>query len=212
MTLRTPTVSSLLLALVVFAGCASDSARTTERQTMTTEAGRAAQDEPPCDSEGMQLGKGQYRAVQLHDVVVIRATGDKPTPTHDVCLVRSPLTIFPPQYSLMWKSTGHGPEVETPYSTSAWFPAKERVERVIVSDRDGRHEVAVELVRDRGGEGGRPRRDAAGRRFIVIALIDGGGCKIVPEGSIYPMIYTQVFGPDTRAKCVEYVSKNCGNE
>lgn len=53
-------------------------------------------------------------------------------------------------------------------------------------------------------------------KFIVIALTEslGGtlrGCSVIPEGKLYPAIYTQVFGPDTHQACEEFVGQNCGN-
>jgi hypothetical protein len=51
-------------------------------------------------------------------------------------------------------------------------------------------------------------------RFIVIALVGSvgekwHGCRIVPEGSFYPMIYTQVFGPASRPACEDWIAENC---
>lgn len=53
-------------------------------------------------------------------------------------------------------------------------------------------------------------------KFIVIALTKslGGplqGCNVIPEGNPYPAIYTQVFGPDTRQACEDFVRQKCGS-
>ena len=47
--------------------------------------------------------------------------------------------------------------------------------------------------------------------FIVIALTGTlTQCSILPKDAIYPAIYTQVFGPATRAECQEWIKDNCG--
>jgi len=51
-----------------------------------------------------------------------------------------------------------------------------------------------------------------GTKFIVIALtITGDDCKTIPEGSYYPMIYSQVFGPASYEDCEEYRKETCGH-
>lgn len=49
-----------------------------------------------------------------------------------------------------------------------------------------------------------------GNEYIVIALTGtNSGCSILPEGALYPAIYTQVLGPAPFAECREWVAKNC---
>lgn len=55
----------------------------------------------------------------------------------------------------------------------------------------------------------------AGEQFIVIALTGTGGtkhqgCSVLPEGSPYPAIYSQVFGPASRGECEVWQADNCG--
>lgn len=56
---------------------------------------------------------------------------------------------------------------------------------------------------------------AAAGRFIVIALVGSKdtdnpfGCRVVREGTIYPMIYRPVFGPATRPECEAWRADNC---
>jgi len=50
--------------------------------------------------------------------------------------------------------------------------------------------------------------------FIVTALLNDNngkhrGCRIRPEGAVYPAIYRRVFGPTSYAQCSAYVAKNC---
>ena len=57
--------------------------------------------------------------------------------------------------------------------------------------------------------------DKGSGKYIVIALTGVGegkhlGCSVLPEGSLFPAIYSQVFGPASRAECEQYVSANCG--
>jgi hypothetical protein len=56
---------------------------------------------------------------------------------------------------------------------------------------------------------------AAAGRFIVIALLTSKdtdrpfGCRVVAEHATYPMNYTPVFGPATRAECDAWRVANC---
>ena len=53
------------------------------------------------------------------------------------------------------------------------------------------------------------------RAYIVIALSASTGkkhedCKVIPNGDVYPAIYTQVFGPASQRDCEKWVNANCG--
>lgn len=46
--------------------------------------------------------------------------------------------------------------------------------------------------------------------FIVISLIEGNtGCRIVPEGALFPQIYRQAFGPASESECQQWIAANC---
>lgn len=54
------------------------------------------------------------------------------------------------------------------------------------------------------------------RAYIVIALTGSGekkkgyeGCRVIPHGEVYPAIYTQVYGPESRRDCEKWAAKNC---
>lgn len=54
-------------------------------------------------------------------------------------------------------------------------------------------------------------------QFIVIALTGADsdrrvGCQVLTEGSLYPAIYSQVYGPAARQACDEWVTANCGGQ
>jgi hypothetical protein len=56
-----------------------------------------------------------------------------------------------------------------------------------------------------------------GKQYIVIALtVSAGdkheGCRVLEEGSIYPAIYSQFYGPASREECEKWVAENCGGE
>jgi hypothetical protein len=53
--------------------------------------------------------------------------------------------------------------------------------------------------------------------WIVTALVvpekpPYAGCSIRDKDAIYPRIYRRVFGPDTRAKCEQFIKKNCAGK
>lgn len=108
----------------------------------------------------------------------------------------------------------------------------------ICLDAIGRYEETIELTGITGSRGievigasrsetrdvpggcsdGRDFSAASGKpgdRFIVIALTGSAGekhqgCRVVPEDSAYPAIYSPVFGPASREECENWVQENCG--
>jgi hypothetical protein len=57
--------------------------------------------------------------------------------------------VFPPEFQLLHIApTGLTAQVVTPFLVYTQFPAEQMVERVIVHDANGRHEVDVEQVPD----------------------------------------------------------------
>lgn len=95
------------------------------------------------------LCSGRYYAEQIPGAVLIHAHGYHNTSGYKVFFEKSPLAIFPPQYTL-WHIKPSGPvlEVITPFSVSTSFNAAERVASVVINDADGKHSVLVEQVPD----------------------------------------------------------------
>jgi hypothetical protein len=73
-----------------------------------------------------------------------------PTSGYVVFFEKSPIDVFPPEFSV-WhvKPSGIVLEVLTPFNIYTSFKTTGKVERVVVHDADGRHEVEVEQVPDR---------------------------------------------------------------
>ena len=51
-------------------------------------------------------------------------------------------------------------------------------------------------------------------RYIVASRVATTGdkhenCLIVKEGDYYPATHAQVYGPETRAQCEQWVARNC---
>jgi hypothetical protein len=96
------------------------------------------------------LCSGDYQAKQVGNTVVLRAEGVHFTTGWQVFFEQSPITIFPPEYSL-WhvEPTGLVIQVLTPFSLLIEFESAESVDHVVVYDADGRHEVSVERAAPR---------------------------------------------------------------
>jgi hypothetical protein len=90
-----------------------------------------------------------YRAQQVPGAVIIFADGIHVTSGYAVFFEQSPLDIFPPEF-LLWhvKPSGIVLEVLTPFTVYTSFKTTGKIERVVVHDDDGRHEVEVEQVPD----------------------------------------------------------------
>jgi uncharacterized protein YuzE len=94
------------------------------------------------------LCKASYRAEQIPGLVIVTARGSHRTGGYRVWFEQSPIRIFPPELNLFHERPEVGPDAITPFSVSHSFSASDPVERVVVHDRDGHHEVPVEQVPD----------------------------------------------------------------
>jgi hypothetical protein len=87
--------------------------------------------------------RASYSAKQIKNRVVIRGTGELPA-GYEAVFVQSPLRVYPPQYLLMrHRLNGNYPSVPQKFSVCVMFRADGPVDRVIVNDADGRHEIDV---------------------------------------------------------------------
>ena len=94
------------------------------------------------------LCKATYRAEQIPGLVIVTARGSHRTGGYQVWFEQSPIRIFPPELILYHERPELGSDVITPFSVTHSFAASDPVERVVVHDHDGRHEVPVEQVPD----------------------------------------------------------------
>lgn len=92
-------------------------------------------------------GAGEYYALQVPGWVIVTAVGQAPTPGHKILLWQLPIEIYPPQFELLWvPPTDPTIQVLHPFRVHTRFPAADKVDKIFVHDRNGRHEVAVEPV------------------------------------------------------------------
>ncbi|WP_315795853.1 hypothetical protein [Bradyrhizobium sp. SZCCHNRI3043] len=61
----------------------------------------------------------------------------------EVKLVRSAITLFPPEHVLLFLLPEIGLPMEKPFTVTASFMAQERVDKVTVWDKRGKHDVKV---------------------------------------------------------------------
>jgi len=88
-------------------------------------------------------GVGSYVAYQIGPFVELIASGMTSNFNTEVKLVRSVLTVFPPEYVLMFYLPEISLPAEKPFAVTASFLSKEPIGKVIVWDKKGKHEVAV---------------------------------------------------------------------
>src|SRR5580704_3444600 len=81
--------------------------------------------------------------------VFILAEGVHPTSGYEVFFHKSPLSVYPPEFSL-WHVKTAGPilEVITPFAKFTGFAAEGAVDIVKITDAAGRHEIAVKPIGD----------------------------------------------------------------
>lgn len=100
-------------------------------------------------SANVELCAGNYTAQQVPGSVIVFATGLHPTAGYQTFFDELPITVYPPEFRLMHiKPTGPAAQVITPFHVYTSFPAEEKVDRVIIHDANGKHEVSVEQVPD----------------------------------------------------------------
>ena len=106
-------------------------------------------DPAPKSTAEIELCNATYLAQQVPGVVIVFATGLHPSAGFQTFFEELPITIYPPQFRLLHiKPTGPVSQVVTPFQLYTSFPAQQKVERVVIHDSSGRHEVVVEQVPD----------------------------------------------------------------
>ncbi|HYO14233.1 MAG TPA: hypothetical protein VE685_13640 [Thermoanaerobaculia bacterium] len=110
-------------------------------------ANRSETFDVPPESRGGQKehATGYYRAVQVSGTVLLSAVGMAPSAGYRVFFEQSPIRIFPPEFNLFQEEVCPGADVLTPFCVLTSFQSSQAppVERVVVHDGRGRHEVRV---------------------------------------------------------------------
>jgi len=89
----------------------------------------------------------EYRGFQKHGVVTVVVYGSHDTSGFKVTLQQKPIEIFPPQYYLFHESpSGISLPVVTPFVVSAHFRSSNAIDKVVIEDGRGCHDVAIEQV------------------------------------------------------------------
>lgn len=157
-----------------------------------------------CD-ESWSLGTAKhFHAFKHEGALLLIADGEKPGSAYQVCLGLSPKKIKPPHYELRWKSMGTGTTQQTSFRASGVFDAAGVEETVTIYGEAGPHKVKVEPLPEVHV------RATATTQYVVYASLVAEECVIVPEGTIMPMIYAQVYGPATRKECRQFTAEHCG--
>jgi hypothetical protein len=89
-----------------------------------------------------ELGRAKYIALQIGPFVELVATGSTQFNVQ-VRLVAAPITIFPPQFGLFFFTPEITLPAEKPFSISTSFASKDAINKVVVWDADGKHDVVV---------------------------------------------------------------------
>jgi hypothetical protein len=99
-----------------------------------------------------ELCSGEYSATVVAipdggEEVFVEAEGVHSTGGYEVFFQKSPLDVYPPQFSL-WhlKPSGPSTDVLTPFTEITTFQKTGEVREVIVVDKAGRHPVKVQRI------------------------------------------------------------------
>lgn len=94
-----------------------------------------------------ELCIGTFLAKQFGESVFVIALGKHPAAGYKVRLRDTPIAVFPPEFELVHTPPrGTSAQVETEFVVYKYFPAKNKIERVVVHDANGEHEIKVEQL------------------------------------------------------------------
>jgi len=86
----------------------------------------------------------RLRASWVDGHLSIAASGEKPTPCHDVAIVQLPIGISPTQFAVRWRQPRRCIEVITPYHVVESFPLSDKPDSITVYTSKGWQKVPVE--------------------------------------------------------------------
>jgi hypothetical protein len=90
------------------------------------------------------LCQAAYWARQdVYKRVTLTAEGTHEKTGYTVFFEQSPITIFPPEFTLYHMEPGVGGPALTPFVISISFIAPQEIRSIVVHDANGRHEVPV---------------------------------------------------------------------
>jgi hypothetical protein len=91
--------------------------------------------------------RSRIRAFRAGPYILILAEGEVPNPGYEVDIQRSPLLIYPPQFTLLWRQRpGIWPPVVVPYRYGEVFRYPTDEPRVTVHHADGQDHVETQPV------------------------------------------------------------------
>ncbi len=94
-----------------------------------------------------EMCRATYRAEQVGEAIVIFATGVHHQTGYAVSFERVGVTIFPPHFSFMHQaSSGAVVNRLTPFSHHVTVEIDRKVDKIIIYDSGGRHEIEVEQL------------------------------------------------------------------
>lgn len=136
--------------LLLFLGCAMTTDQAPATSPSTSPAGPQHEDCPvagtpePGEIENWHKGRASYSARQVGDQVHVMARGQHRTGGYQVMLAMQMVRIYPPRFTFYVNPPEEmATQAITPFRVCVRFTASEPVERVIVTDAAGDHEVPV---------------------------------------------------------------------
>lgn len=150
------------------------------------------------------LGEAIFHAYRQDGILYILANGEKPTPQTQVSIQPLPFLIHPPQYALLFETSGITNPLITPFLVSRAFPNYPPESTVTILDKNGLH--TIDIVEKTTTVTRTTADDAASTSFTVYRQIGTDRYLIARSGDMVIDIFVAVFGPDTHANCEAYVA------
>jgi hypothetical protein len=165
-----------------------------------------------------RLGIANYEArwVFRSDLVRLSAHGVVPCANYRVQLEMRPERPIPPLWDFILYTQPICLRAFRRVSSEVEFSCPPGTPSVSVRDATGEHNIPILPAFEADDARWEPSASAIAALggYVVYAKLSSqaganGDCLVVPEGSVLPMIYSQVFGPASRSDCEAFVSKSC---
>ena len=150
-------------------------------------------------------GRASYKAFRAAEFLHIIASGETPNLNDQVIIEQLPFLIRPPMFGLFWVTQDISLPALRPFTVEirTLFPGD--TDSVRIQDADGDHVVPIADIAAPPS----PPSDVE-NKFCVFEWIEINPHVIAEFDAIVPAVYSRAFGPDTRARCVQYIRDQGG--
>ena len=150
-------------------------------------------------------GRASYKAFRAAGFLHIIASGETSNLNDQITIEQLSFLVHPPSFGLFCVTPDVSLPAVRPFTVEirTLFPGS--TDLVRIQDADGDHMVPIADIAAPPS----PLPDG-GSHFCVFEWIEINPHVIAEFDAIVPVVYSRAFGPDTHARCVQYVRDHGG--